>query len=370
MKKKFYVFLTVLLICLAAISLSACTEPAEEGKEVVSNCVLTVEGGTGSGTFEKGTQVTVAATVPSGKRFANWTVGGVEQSTNATYSFALNEDTTITANFVQLYTLTVEGGTIDGESSKTVDAGTSVTVVATVPDDEKFVKWTVGGIRVSENGSYTFAVNNNITITANFAPKPSLRYTLNSDGMGYSVAYGTSTDTNVVIPSTHNGLPVTSITSGGFSSITNLVSVVIPDSVISIADSAFWGSANLVTISIPDSVVSVGQGAFTDTAWYANQADGVVYAGKVACGYKGTMPANTSLTLLDGTKCIASQAFKDTANLISIVIPESVTVVGDYAFAYSGLTSIKCGAASQPAGWGSDWKTYCSAEVTWGYTGE
>jgi len=59
-----------------------------------------------------------------------------------------------------------------------------------------------------------------------------------------------------------------------------------------------------------------------------------VYAGKVAYKYKGTMPANTSITLLEGTKGIANQAFYGCSGLTSITIPDSVVSIGYFAFEF------------------------------------
>ncbi|SMO80325.1 Por secretion system C-terminal sorting domain-containing protein [Saccharicrinis carchari] len=59
------------------------------------------EGGivTGDGTFDKGTAVIATATVNRGYEFINWTENGAEVSTEASYSFDLNTDRTLVANF-------------------------------------------------------------------------------------------------------------------------------------------------------------------------------------------------------------------------------------------------------------------------------
>ncbi len=147
--------------------------------------------------------------------------------------------------------------------------------------------------------------------------------------IGNYAFYECSGLTSVTIPNS-----VTSIGNNAFSGCSGLTSVTIPTSVTSIGSYAFYDCSSLTSVTIPNSVVSIGNDAFSGTAWYNNQPDGLVYAGKVAYKYKGTMPANTSISLLEGTLGIAGSAFEDCSSLTSVTIPNSVTSIGTYAFGY------------------------------------
>ena len=149
-------------------------------------------------------------------------------------------------------------------------------------------------------------------------------------------------DVDLIIPSEIDGYSVTKIGGSAFSGRSSLTSIEIPNSVTTIGDSAFFGCKSLTSIKIPNSVTYIAKLAFSDTVWYNNQPDGVVYAGKVAYKYKGTMPENTTITLEDGTVSISPYAFENCTGLTSIEIPNSVTTVGIFAFnGCTALTSIK-----------------------------
>jgi len=108
---------------------------------------------------------------------------------------------------------------------------------------------------------------------------PGLEYEL-MDSRGYIVNRGSATSGDVVIPSTYNGRPVTSIRPSAFHQQPRLTSITIPDSITSIGGSAFLGCTSLTSITIPASVTSVGTSAFAlwtgsqsiNTPGYANQA--------------------------------------------------------------------------------------------------
>ena len=149
----------------------------------------------------------------------------------------------------------------------------------------------------------------------------------------------------VVIPNTvtYEGktYSVTSIGQYAFYRCNGMTSVNIPYSVTSIGKYAFCYCSSMSSFNIPNSVTSIGSRAFSDTPWYNNQPDGLVYAGKVAYQYKGNMPSGTEITIKEGTLGITSQAFYECTGLTKVVIPNGLTSIGDEAFSYcSNLTEV------------------------------
>ncbi len=130
---------------------------------------------TGAGEYEEGAIATLVATANSGYEFVNWTENGTEVSTNATYSFVVTEDRALVANFVVpvvYYTITatvnpVGAGTVTGAG--VYEEGTTATVAATALAGFYFVNWTENGTVVSTSETYSFVVNGDRDLVANFA---------------------------------------------------------------------------------------------------------------------------------------------------------------------------------------------------------
>lgn len=117
-------------------------------------------------------------------------------------------------------------------------------------------------------------------------------------------------------------------------------SVVIPDSVTSIGIVAFADCFNLTTVSGGDNVTDIGEGAFRDSLWYDNQPDELIYFGKTVYQYKGAESCPEHLEIKSGMLTIQNEAFYGCSGLKSIEIPDSVTRIGEFAFADCGLTSV------------------------------
>jgi uncharacterized repeat protein (TIGR02543 family) len=128
---------------------------------------------TGSGAYNAGSSVTVTATPNNGYTFVSWTDNGTIASTSPTYTFALNANRTLIANFaINTYTLALSpnpaaGGTTSGAGS--FNAGSSVTATATPNTGYTFVNWTDNGAIASTNATYTFTLNANRSLVANFS---------------------------------------------------------------------------------------------------------------------------------------------------------------------------------------------------------
>ena len=106
---------------------------------------LTVDFGTGDGSYTLGESVAIAAdTAPSGQVFSAWTgsvVSNFADVNSATTTFTMTDvDTTITANYVaESFNLTIDFGTGDGSYT----LGESITVAAdAAPSGQAFSAWT------------------------------------------------------------------------------------------------------------------------------------------------------------------------------------------------------------------------------------
>ena len=105
-----------------------------------------------------------------------------------------------------------------------------------------------------------------------------LRYDLALDGAYYNVAdIGTSTATEIIIPSEYHGLPVKNIYTSSLTS-SNITKIKFPSSIQEISASAFNGSTNIVSFDFTD---------FTDIPTIANNA----FAG-ISENYKIIVPKN------------------------------------------------------------------------------
>ncbi|OGU82860.1 MAG: hypothetical protein A2499_03375 [Stygiobacter sp. RIFOXYC12_FULL_38_8] len=141
----------------------------------------------GTGTYNSGSSVTVAATPNAGFTFTNWTENGtVIPAATASYTFTLSGNRILEANFTAVaptqYTVTLSanpllGGAVTQSGTGTYNTGSNVTVRATPNAGFTFTNWTENGIAVSTNANYQFTIIQNRTLVANFTAAAS-QYTV------------------------------------------------------------------------------------------------------------------------------------------------------------------------------------------------
>ena len=162
------------------------------------------------------------------------------------------------------------------------------------------------------------------------------------------------------------------LTGGALSDCVALESVTLPNSLIALGDGVFSGCARLRSVKggknvrqighgcfggcpaltdfgdLEKNVTRVGSGAFQNTGWFHDQPNGVVYFGKVAYAYKGTMPEGTVLALKEGTVSVTYSFIAgqielnptfDFPTLAGLILPQSCKYVDGYAF--SGAENMK-----------------------------
>ncbi len=141
------------------------------------------------------------------------------------------------------------------------------------------------------------------------------------------------------------GNSVTSIGDYAFGFCISLTSVTIPNSVTSIVSNAFYDCRSLTSITIPNSVTSIGEYAFYNTAYYNdtnNWENDVLYIGNHLI--KADESISGEYKIKDGTLVIACYALAGCDNLTSVIIPNSVTSIGNNAIYYcTNLTGVTIG---------------------------
>ncbi len=242
-----------------------------------------------------------------------------------------------------------------------------------------------------------------------YVPTEGLKYTLSPNGDYYSVLKGDAVDSEIFIPSTHEGLPVTEIENNAFFEATGITEVHIPDSITVIGDSAFRKCTLLEKAELPSSVTMIGKFAFAEcpaltsftipnsvttieeyvfmgtrnlkelTVPFIGRAVneqtynhlGYWFYGSSYLDNKWAVPSSLSkVTVTSGTN-VWNSSFYECKNLVEIVIPSSVTKIGRYAFqGCEKLTKITLPAGITSIGGGAFLSCGALATIEYGGTVE
>lgn len=130
------------------------------------------------------------------------------------------------------------------------------------------------------------------------------------------------------------------IEDGALCGLKKVEEVVVHEDVEEIGAWAFYGCTALSDINLPVNIKKIGENAFFDTAFYndeKNWQDGVLYLGSSLI--KAQEFVKETYFIKEGTRVISQSAFKDCALLERVLVPDTVTEIGEDAF--NGCKNLK-----------------------------
>lgn len=203
----------------------------------------------------------------------------------------------------------------------------------------------------------------------------------------------TGTESSITIPSVIRSVPVTEIGYSAFEGYTRLTDIAISEGISTISFDAFYGCTGLTSASIPDTVTlidweafrgcanlsrltiygedipEIGEDAFRECSptvyctqfssvdtWAQENHYPTVYIGTEPSYLTLNLPADLTaieaeafkgvnteeIVIPDGCTTIGAKAFADSAKLVIVVMPDSVTSIADDAFEGCGNVTFLC----------------------------
>ena len=305
-------------------------------------CAMKITGITGfqygtSCSFSQGETCTLRAFPNYGYAFENWKENGNVISTNAEFSFIVNSNRDLVANFTKVpLTITAipnyeNRGTVSGSGEYYIDD--TCTLTATANAGFAFANWTKDGAIVSTDAEYTFIVVSEADFVANFVTEGNIvfadanvksicvsHWDTNGDGELSYVEAAAVTDLGnyfqgnteiLMFNELQYFIGLSSIGANAFNNCTGLTLITLPSTLTSIGNYAFYNCSGLIGgLTIPNAVTTIGDYAFYNCS-----------------GFMGLLTIGNSVT------SIGNYAFYGCRNFTgSINIPNSVVTIGNYAF--------------------------------------
>ena len=240
---------------------------------------------------------------------------------NKRYHFYLTNGTAV-------YTYTIDRGAYDGEKyEKNLEIGHAYLLPA-------ISKWTNHNAPANDEIWYT-----NGSTTEPTAPNTPSAF---GDATIQSNSYNAEKGCWVI----KFDKDVTEIGENAFGECENLTSIIFPNSLKSIGEWAFYYCTNLANLTLPNGLTTLKIGAFSECyaleeitipASVTEFGSGVFSGCTSIKEFKGKYAADGGRCLIDGTKIMG---FALGCGATTYTIPDGITVVGDYAFYMSSLTSV------------------------------
>ena len=165
-------------------------------------------------------------------------------------------------------------------------------------------------------------------------------YEISGNTVGFFIKLAESDSKDVVIPSMHNGKPVTAIGAEAFKSNHMITKVTIPDSVTVIEKSAFENCVGITSVILGNATTKIGDRAFYDCKSLnsINIPETLVYLGDYA--FRGCSNLQSDITIPDAVTNFLTGTFSRCSKLTLVTIGTGVPKIGAAAFYRSGITSI------------------------------
>ena len=191
----------------------------------------------------------------------------------------------------------------------------------------------VAGGQCGDDLTWTLDSSGTLTISGT---GPMYNYSL-WDNPWCDIALGSSgISTRVVNAVVSSG--VTALGERALADCGSMVSVSLPETLLTVGESCFMSSDALRSITIPNSVRSIGLGAFVACK---NLSRVTLGRGLQRIGGQAFKECSSlsGIVIPDGVKKIEYLTFSDCANLMEITIPRTVTVIENHAFANCNILS-------------------------------
>ncbi len=232
------------------------------------------------------------------------------------------------------------------------------------------------GALESGDVTITFSISPSEVVTPNDLEQSNdMGFEYQQEGNSYTITGYIGQATNLVIPSEHEGLPVTKIQgefgTGAFArqeftsvTISDTITVIGQNSfhncsklesiqisehskLVKIGNNAFSGNSSLKSIYIPKGMVELGDGVFNNCGalerlivadanpFYRSENNHLIDRAT-----QTLIRGSNNSGILSGVKVIAEAAFRRAETIKELTIPQSVEYIGNYFIADSSITKI------------------------------
>lgn len=195
----------------------------------------------------------------------------------------------------------------------------------------------IEGIVSGETGETIASISGNGGKKGSSFPK----YTIVNDSVIANQAYYNDSRESIEIPDT-----ITEIGDFAFAR-SGITQAVIPEGVEKIGYAAFYHCSGLTDVVIPSTVTQIAPSAFDNTPWMQDwqqngSGDFLIVGDGILLAYRGS---NGIVTIPDGVKTIGPGALKDHVGITKVILPNSVEIIGEGAFAGCSNLSVTEGGA-------------------------